>query len=364
MTQNKARLGLVLSAALALGLITIIVRSVLAGPQTIPTRADVERAKIPVAPAAGVDEQSQVPRGDFVAGNGVVEPREREIKVAGEVAGRIKRVLVREGQQVAAGAVLIELENGSELAALAAAQAELETTRAELTRTMRGLRKEDVEAVVADTAALAARAQLSTTSLARTQALAKTGAATPDELDRAQHQAETDARALEAAEARRRSALSGARAEDILVARAKVAAAGARLGEAEARLARLLVKAPSAGEILQLKVRAGEYYAPGASEPLLVLGDTSSLRVRVDVDERDVQRVKAGAPAFVTLNAYPGRRIPGTVVEVGRRMGRKNIRTDDPVERIDTKILEVVVELGERAGLVPGLRVVGYIAAK
>jgi len=49
------------------------------------------------------------------------------------------------------------------------------------------------------------------------------------------------------------------------------------------------------------------------------------------------------------------------VVEVGKRMGRKNIRTDDPVERIDTKILEVVVQLNQRDGLVPGLRVVGYI---
>ena len=42
-------------------------------------------------------------------------------------------------------------------------------------------------------------------------------------------------------------------------------------------------------------------------------------------------------------------------------MGRKNVRTDDPTERIDTKILEVVLELDEREGLFPGLRVVGYV---
>jgi HlyD family secretion protein len=42
-------------------------------------------------------------------------------------------------------------------------------------------------------------------------------------------------------------------------------------------------------------------------------------------------------------------------------MGRRNVRTDDPVERIDTKILEVVFQLDDREGLVPGLRVVGYI---
>jgi hypothetical protein len=45
-------------------------------------------------------------------------------------------------------------------------------------------------------------------------------------------------------------------------------------------------------------------------------------------------------------------------------MGRKNIRTDDPTERIDTKILEVVLELDESKDLVPGMRVVAYIEAK
>ena len=46
-----------------------------------------------------------------------------------------------------------------------------------------------------------------------------------------------------------------------------------------------------------------------------------------------------------------------------RRMGRKNVRTDDPTERLDTKILETVVELDDSQGLVPGLRVTGYIGA-
>jgi HlyD family secretion protein len=44
-------------------------------------------------------------------------------------------------------------------------------------------------------------------------------------------------------------------------------------------------------------------------------------------------------------------------------MGRKNLRTDDPTERIDTKILEVLVELERADRLVPGLRVLGYIEA-
>ena len=101
-------------------------------------------------------------------------------------------------------------------------------------------------------------------------------------------------------------------------------------------------------------------FGPGEA---VVLGDTRVLRVRMDVEERDIGRLTIGAPAQVTADAFPGRKFPGKVVEIGRRMGRKNIRTDDPVERIDTKILEVVVQLERPEGLIPGLRVVSVIGA-
>jgi HlyD family secretion protein len=136
--------------------------------------------------------------------------------------------------------------------------------------------------------------------------------------------------------------------------------AAARRDQAKAQLERLTIRATSAGEVLQLKVRPDEYYAPGG-DPIAILGDTRRLRVRMDVDEREIARVALGANAFATSTAFPGRRFHGKVVEIGRRMGRKNVRTDDPVERIDTKILEVVFQLDDRQGLVPGLRVVGYI---
>ncbi len=360
MTHGKRRLNYVLFGLVAALLVGTITRSVLAGPQNVATPRDVEEARREVLPEQGSDERTQLPQGEFVAGNGVIEPRERETKVASEVAGRIAQILVREGDFVTAGSALVELASDTERAVLAAAEADLESLKAELARTLKGMRKEEVEAVVADTASLKSRAELSKTSLARMQALSKTGSATPDELDRALRQAETDEQSYEAAEARKRAAVAGSRAEDILVARAKHKAAEARVSEARARLARLSLRAPIDGEILQLKYRVGEYYAP-SSEALVVMGDTRTLRVRVDVDERDVNKVKLGAKAFVTASALPGQKVAGHVVELGRRMGRKNVRTDDPVERIDTKILEVLVELRERSGLVPGLRVVGYI---
>jgi HlyD family secretion protein len=274
----------------------------------------------------------------------------------------VRKVTVQEGEQVTAGQVLVQLDDGVERAALQAAEADLAAERANLTRTLRGLRVEDKDAVSAEAQAARARAALSASVLARTEVLAQSGAVTQDELERARRQAQADEATYKAVEARLRAAEAGSRSEDVAFAKARVLATEARVAQARAALERLSIRAPLAGEVLQVKVREGELYSFQGSEPLLILGDTRRLRVRMDVDERDIARVKQGASAYVTADAFGTRRFTGRVVELGRRFGRKNVRTDDPVEKNDTKILEVVIELDSNALLVPGQRVTSFVA--
>jgi HlyD family secretion protein len=349
-------------AVLALLTAVVVVRAS-GGPQTIAGQKEVIKAEREAKPKEGVDERTKVPEGNFIAGNGIVEPNDRETKVSSSVAGRIAAIVAEEGTTVEKGAPLVILDSDAEKAAFEAADGDLAVARAEYARAARGLRREDVDAVVADTDSTKARAAISASSLERIETLAKTGSATPDELDRAKNQANSDVAAVKAAEARRGAALAGSRAEDIMVAAARVKAATSRKEQAKATMDRLTVRAPIAGKVFQVRMRAGEYFNPQGSEPLVIMGDVSKIHVRMDVDERDVARVHVGTPAFATANAFSGKRFAGKVVDVGRRMGRKNIRTDDPVERIDTKILEVVIELDAPEGLLPGLRVTSYLEA-
>lgn len=225
---------------------------------------------------------------------------------------------------------------------------------------MHGQRREDIEATKGDAEAARARAEQSADAFKRTEQAAKGGAITVDELDKARRQAESDRRTFEASEARRKAMAAGSRYEDIGAAKARADAARARRDQAKANLERLAARAPIDGEVLQLKYRVGEYVTP-SGDALVVMGDTSMLRVRIDVEERDIGHIAIGDPAFAIADAYPTMKFAGKVVEIGHRMGRKNVRTDDPTERIDTKILETVFELSDPKGLVPGLRVTGYI---
>jgi hypothetical protein len=86
--------------------------------------------------------------------------------------------------------------------------------------------------------------------------------------------------------------------------------------------------------------------------------------VRVDVDEVDVSKIAVGQRAYVTADAFDGVTFWGRVVRVGQVLGKKNIRTDEPAERVDTKILEVLVQLDDGHELPLGLRVQAFIVGK
>jgi len=353
------------SVVALVGMILFIGRSVAAGPGTSPNDRDRAHAARPVAPlGGGTDSHADFAQGgSLVAGNGMVEPAQPETKVAGQLPGRIAIVLVSEGDRVETNAALVVMDSTVEKAALEAAEADLATAKATYARVSHGNRAEDVDSALADATSAKAKADNSAEILARARMLLEGGAATADDLDKAKNAAAADDATHKSLAARARAMTAGSRYEDVAEAKAKVVATEARRDQARATVERLTVRAPIAGQVLRIKYREGEYYNPTASESLLILGDTTKLRVRVDVDERDVSRVKVGTPGFAVADAWAGRRFAGKVVEIGRRMGRKNVRTDDPVERIDTKILEVVLELDDSTTLVPGLRVMGYLTA-
>jgi HlyD family secretion protein len=325
------------------------------GSDTTPLPRDVEAANN-LLPEAFT--RAALPPTDHVGAPGVVEPRERAASLSAEIGGVIAEILVQEGDRVEAGAPLLRLTDATERAALAQAEADFLAQQAQLQR-VRGPRALDVKAAERDAQAARARALLSARQAERARQVAAAGAVTPDELDRLEATAEADRRAQEAAEARQESASSG-RTADVALAVAQVASAQARVDAAKVALERRTLRASEAGEVLQVVVRPGEYLAPGTGA--VVVGDTSVVRVRLDVDERDVGRVRVGQRGYVQADGFT-ERFEVTVVEVARRMGRKNVRTDDPTERIDTKILEVVVDVDGAGQLPQGLRVTGYLVA-
>jgi hypothetical protein len=94
----------------------------------------------------------------------------------------------------------------------------------------------------------------------------------------------------------------------------------------------------SAGEVLEVKVRAGELAQPGSVDPIVVLGDTSALTARIDIDERDVGALAIDAPMDIRAKAYPEEEKAREVIDFidflkTRRATTSSSEVDEPQRR-------------------------------
>jgi len=298
-----------------------------------------------------------------IAGPGRVEPDSEDIKIGSELSGRLKTVSVEEGDAIRRGQVLAELENADYLAEVESAKASVAAKEAALRKVINGARhqeRDEAWSSVNEARAVTVNAE---SESHRRQELFAAGVISREELDRYAREADVARAKYEAAVEQHSLVDDHAREEDRSLAEADFQLAKAQLEEARARYEKTFIRSPIDGCVLRKHHRSGESVSNSSTvpDPVLTIGDRKILRVRVDVDETDVSRVHIGQKAYVTADAFGRRKFWGRVVRVGQQLGPKNIRTDEPTERVDTKILETLVELDPGAELPDGLRVDAFI---
>lgn len=297
----------------------------------------------------------------FVAAAGRVEPVSEERAVGVEVVGRVRRVLVDEGDVVAAGDLLAELDNDDHRARQASAEARLAVAEAEYSRLVNGARDEERrEADAQRRQAEVAWTQAATEHERRARLYAQ-GAIALEEAERADRDARLARARLDEAIERAQFVGADARQDDRARARAAIALARASVDEARALVAKTQIRSPEAGVVVRRHRLAGELVSPETG-PLFVVADTSRLRVRAEVDETDIARLLVGQLVSVRADAYGERRFEGRVSRIGQSLGRKTLRADRPTERVDTAVLETLVDLAPGTSLPLGLRVDVFIA--
>ncbi len=322
------------------------------------------RPEAPQVGRAAAAPSSVSPRAGLIPAPGRVEPVSEEIEVGADVEGRLSAVLVEEGEKVVKGQVIARIENSRQAAQVASAEANLQRREAELRRLVNGARGQERREALAATQEAEAILANARVEMDRRRALFEKGVLSREEADRATREWEVAQSRFKAVSERHALIEDDAREEDVQKAEAGVALARAELAEARAVLAKTVIRAPITGTVLRRFLQTGETYSMSSRSltPVIVtLGDLSSLRVRADVDETDVADLRVGQRAYVVADAYGDRKFWGKVVRVGQSLGRKNVRTDEPTERVDTKILETLIELDPGADLPVGLRVDAFI---
>jgi RND family efflux transporter MFP subunit len=242
---------------------------------------------------------------DTVAAVGLIEASTENISIGTQLAGVVDKVFVTAGDSVKKGQPLFELDTRQ--------------LRAEL-----DVRRQAVHVAQS-------RLQVAEARLADFERLLRFV------------EGLTDKQAISMEEVtRRRSAVETARAE-VEQARSEIAAGESQMRAVEVDLERSVVRAPLAAEVLQVKVRVGEF-APAAAtgSPLVLLGRSKPLHVRVDVDEHEAWRVRRGAHAIGHVRGNASLKSSLTFVRFEPFVVPKRSLTGDSTERVDTRVLQVI----------------------
>jgi HlyD family secretion protein len=299
----------------------------------------------------------------MIAGPGRVEPSSEDIKIGSELSGRLKSVNVEEGDAIQRGQVLAELENADYRAQVESARANVIAKQAVLRKVINGARRQERDEAESSVNEANAVTENAKSELHRRQELFSAGVVSREELERYAREADVAQAKYEAAVQQHALVDDRAREEDQSFAEADLQLAQAQLDEAQARYDKTFIRSPIDGTVLRKHHRSGESVSNSSTvpDPVLTIGDRKALRVRVDVDETDVSKVNVGQKAYVTADAFGKQKFWGHVVRVGQQLGPKNVRTDEPTEKVDTKILETLVELDPGSHLPDGLRVDAFI---
>jgi HlyD family secretion protein len=293
------------------------------------------------------------PAPQVVTASGRIEGRDVTLAPK-DIQGRVKRLLVDEGQTVSKGQLLAELDAAqleAKYATVSAGIANLDVQINQATLDVSYTAKNSAASIAAAEAAVSgakarlvrAQAVLANSKSAQERAarLLDAGAIAQQELDQADmglRTSEADVAAAEKDIARVEADLNLARAskDTIALKRQQVRALQAtrqaalgQLAEAQANLAERQIVAPTAGTILSRPVEVGDVVSPGS--PVFVMVDMSRLYLKVYVPEPDIPKIRLGDPAEVRVDAFPHRVFAARVSKISDQaeFTPKNVETAD-----------------------------------
>ena len=230
--------------------------------------------------------------------------------VAGTVAARVEKILVEEGKDVSAGDTLVILRQTGLPQDIEQRRARLAASTAELADLERGARPAELDRARADLRSATSEAERTASDSLRMARLLAAGGISQSEFDAVAGAARVAGARRDAAREVVRLLEAGTRPDRISAARAAVAAARAQLAMGQAAVEELVLTAPVSGRVMARHVERGEVI--GAGIPVVSLGDTRQVWVRVYVTAPVFASIQVGDTVPVTIDglgdtAFPAR---------------------------------------------------------
>ena len=229
------------------------------------------------------------------------------LDIAARVDGRVAAIPVERGENVAAGAVLVKIDNPETVAKNDQAIAAKIVAGAQLANIKVGTRVEVIAARKAELERAQASVVLAQKTYDRVSQLAEHGNAPIARLDQATDSLHEAQRNVDQAKSAHEQAVNGYTKEEHEIAEANVKKAIADIAAVQSIIDQMVVYAPVASQVYQRNVEPGEYVSPGV--PLVTLIDLDDMWIHFDLREDLVKTLKVGDRFDVRIPALADRRI-------------------------------------------------------
>jgi len=272
-----------------------------------------------------------------ISTNGKVEPIQN-FEAHAPVGTTVKKLLVKEGDHVKKGQLLVQLDDAAARSDAAKALAQVRSAQASTSAIESGGNREEVLTLQAQMVKAQADRDAAQRNFEALQRLQQKGAASPGEVKAGQDQLATAEANLKLLQQKKGDRYSR---PEISSVEAQQSQAESAYSAAENVLGQLNIRAPFDGTVYSLPVRQGAYVNPG--DLILQMADLAKVVVRAFVDEPDIGRLSSGQRIEVTWDALPGRIWQGSITSVPASVklrGTRNVgETTCLVNNNDFKLL-------------------------
>src|SRR5262245_37639013 len=302
----------------------------------------------PAQEASGAPDVATVPAGTHsVVCLGLVDLEHGVASLSLLQPGRVVEVPAHEGDEVAAGAVLLRVDDSLARLRVSEAEGALETARAELERASQLPAQHRVRLEQQKAAVEAAGERLAAArhGLSRKKQLQKVDQVHMEDVAAAENQVK-ELEAAERAEAAKLAELKMTDPEvDVRRAKLEVAAEQNRLDQARHALDECALKAPQDGTVLRVQVGPGDVLTGQPRQPAVLFAPRGPRLVRAEVDQEFAGGVGGGGAAAVEDDARSGATWHGRLVRIADWYQPRRGIVSDPPQNQDVRTVECIIEL-------------------
>ncbi len=266
-----------------------------------------------------------------------------EIDVASRLPARVHKLLVKSGQKVKAGDLLVEFEDDVIAAKRKQAQALLTAAESKKSIADDAVRPEEKAQLKAGVEAARKQMQFAKSSLERARGAFKEGAISQQNLDEVEFKYQASAENFNAMNAKQRMANVGARPEEKMGAQALLDQAKNGLAEVDAYVKDMSLASPIDGEVFQILNHEGELVPAGY--PVITLLKTSEAWVTFNIPETSLQSFPMGQKVSVVFPALKDQKVLAEVNYIAPLAGFANKTNTQDRGTFDLKTFELRVNL-------------------